>query len=214
MPSFTKWLVHAEIISDAKNKELTNIGKLLTSIYQDNPSLVWEIIWVNLTYNSPIVKWYAQSVPFLNELADSDLKELVKNDYPDTGDTTVKNIVYALLRTLKESPIGEEIQQYISAGKQRFIRKPNSNISSETIAYSLYKYAELNDTRELRVSTLFNDNEHSPKIEFGLDKKNLLKTLRYLHTEGVLIAELNMGLDHITLKNDINSVSVLELLTK
>ena len=214
LPSFIKWLIHSEIITDAKSKSLTDLGHVLTSIYHDNPSLVWEIIWINLTYSSPIVKWYAQSIPFLSELADAELKELVKNDYPDTGDTTIKNIVYALLRTLKESPIGEEMFQYVPTDKQKFIRRPNSNISCEAIAYSLYKYAELNDTKELRVSTLFSDTEHSPKIEFGIDRNNLLKILRYLHTEGILIAELNMGLDHITLKNDINSVSVLKILTK
>ena len=41
-----------------------------------------------------------------------------------------------------------------------------------------------------------------------------MKKLRYLHTEGILIAELNMGLDHITLRQDLNSTSVLELLMK
>ncbi|MCI7662480.1 MAG: phosphoadenosine phosphosulfate reductase family protein [Bacteroidales bacterium] len=214
LPSFTKWLIHSEVLDDAKNKRLTTLGNLLVSIYQDNPSLVWEILWINLTYSSPIAKWYAQSVPFLNETADADLKEMVKLDYPDSSDTTIKNIVYALLRTLKESPIGSDLCQYIRTDKQKFIRHQYTDVSCEAIAYSLYRYGEFVDSKELRVSSLFNDTEHGAKIEFGIDRNSLMKKLRHLHSEGILIAELNMGLDHITLRSDLNSTSVLELLTK
>lgn len=214
LPSFTKWLIHSEVLDDAKNKRLTILGNLLISIYQDNPSLVWEILWINLTYSSPIAKWYAQSVPFLNETADADLKEMVKLDYPDSSDTTIKNIVYALLRTLKESPIGSDLCQYIRTDKQKFIRHQYTDVSCEAIAYSLYRYGEFVDSKELRVSSLFNDTEHGAKIEFGIDRNSLMKKLRHLHSEGILIAELNMGLDHITLRSDLNSTSVLELLTK
>lgn len=214
LPSFTKWLIHSEVLDDAKNKRLTILGNLLVSIYQDNPSLVWEILWINLTYSSPIAKWYAQSVPFLNETSDADLKEMVKLDYPDSSDTTIKNIVYALLRTLKESPIGSDLCQYIRTDKQKFIRHQYTDVSCEAIAYSLYRYGEFVDSKELRVSSLFNDTEHGAKIEFGIDRNSLMKKLRHLHSEGILIAELNMGLDHITLRPDLNSTSVLELLTK
>lgn len=214
LPSFTKWLIHSEVLDDTKNKRLTILGNLLVSIYQDNPSLVWEILWINLTYSSPIAKWYAQSVPFLNETADADLKEMVKLDYPDSSDTTIKNIVYALLRTLKESPIGSDLCQYIRTDKQKFIRHQYTDVSCEAIAYSLYRYGEFVDSKELRVSSLFNDTEHGAKIEFGIDRNSLMKKLRHLHSEGILIAELNMGLDHITLRPDLNSTSVLELLTK
>ena len=214
LPSFIKWLVHSEIIDDAKNKKLTDIGRLLLGIYQDNPSLVWEIIWINLTYSSPIIKWYSQTVPYLKKCTDAKIREMVKIDYPDTSDTTVKNIVYAMLRTLKESPIGENIGQYIAETKQTFIRKPASDVSREAIAYSLYKYGEFNDIKELRVSTLFLDTEKGPKVEFGVERNNFLKILRSLHSEGILTAELNMGLDHITLRKDLTPMSVLEILTK
>ena len=214
LPSFIKWLIHSEILNDAKDKKLTEIGKLLMEIYQDNPTLVWEIIWINLTYSSPIVKWYAQSVPFLRQMTDNELRDMVKNDYPDTSDTTVKNIVYALLRTLKESPIGEDICQYISYDKQGFVRQPASDVSMEAIAYSLYRYGEFNDTKDLRVSTINSDQEHGPKVEFGVERNNFIKTLRSLHVDGILTAELNMGLDHITLKPEYSSIDILKKMTE
>ena len=49
----------------------------------------------------------------------------------------------------------------------------------------------------------------------GEKDKNAYKNLKtFTDTNRVLIAELNMGLDHITLRPDLNSTSVLELLTK
>ena len=215
LPSFTKWLIHAEILDDAKNKKLTELGKLLVEIYADNPTLVWEIIWINLTYSSPIATWFAQSVPFLRTTQDAELKAMVKNDYPDTSDTTVKNIVYAMLRTLKESPIGEELCQYTPDDKQSFVRRPAQDLSREAVAYSLYRYGAANDRKELRVSTIFSDTEHGPKIEFGIDRNTFLKNLRSLSSDAnrVLFAELNMGLDHITLMQDMDYISALKALT-
>lgn len=141
---------------------------------------------------------------------------MVKNDYPETSDKTVKNIVYALLRTLKESPIGEDLCQYVSDEKQVFVRRPAQDLSREAIAYSLYRYGELHDTKELRVSTIFSDAEHGVKTEFGVDMNTVIKNLRSLSsdTNRVLLAELNMGLDHITLKNELNHLSALEMLTE
>ena len=52
--------------------------------------------------------------------------------------------------------------------------------------------------------------------EFGLCGAELEKKLRSLNsaTNRVIIAELNMGLDHITLRDDITSESVLQLLCR
>ena len=211
LPSFVKWLVHAEILDDTKNKRLTNLGKFLLEIYNDNPSLVWEIIWINLTYTSPIIRWFSKTIPYQKEFTDLDLREMVKFEYPDTSDTTIKNIVYAMTRTFKETPIGEEIGQYVPKAKQSFIRKLSSDVSKEAIAYSLYRYSEYIETKEFRVSTIYSDSNKGPNLEFGIERNNLLKILRSLHSDGILIAELNMGLDHITLRSDLSSLKVLEL---
>ncbi len=214
LPSFIKWLVHAEILSNAKEKKLTPIGDVLRKIYASKPTLAWEIIWINLSYSSPIVGWYCQSTPFFKGITEKELREMVKNDYPDTSDTTIKNIVYALTRTLKESPIGKNLSQYVCTDKFSFIRKPHFDISREALAYSIYRYGELHDIKDFRVSTILSETEHGPKVEFGIDRTCLLKHLRSLHLSGVLIANLTMGLDNISLRKDLTATSVLELLTK
>lgn len=217
LPAFVKWLVHAEILTDTKTKQLSDLGKLMKEIYDDNPSLVWEVIWINLTYNSPIVQWYASNVGFNSFITENDVRELVKNDFPDASATTVKNVVYALFRTLKESPIGEELEQLVPIEKLSFSRKVYEDLSREAIAYSIYKYADAKGIRNLRVQDFYNPTStDGVAIQFGLSKDKFIKSLRSLSsdTNRVLIAELNMGLDHITLRDDLEAYSTLKILTE
>ena len=67
----------------------------------------------------------------------------------------------------------------------------------------------------LRVSDLYRREEMGGIYrEFGISQNELLKSLRFLSTEKnrVLIAELTMGLDHITLRDDLTPITVLETL--
>ena len=66
-----------------------------------------------------------------------------------------------------------------------------------------------------RVSDLYrSDESYGIYKEFGISKNDLMKSLRYLSSEKnrVLIAELNMGMDHITLREDLTSIAVLKAL--
>ena len=50
--------------------------------------------------------------------------------------------------------------------------------------------------------------------KFGISKSNFVDILRSLNSETnrLIVAELNMGLDNITLRDDITSVDVLKLM--
>ena len=68
----------------------------------------------------------------------------------------------------------------------------------------------------LRVSDLYaSDVESGVHKEFGISKDNLERQLRFLNstTNRVLVAELNMGLDHITLRDDIQPIDILKMET-
>ena len=54
LPHFVKWLAQAGILNDTKNKQITKLGKKLAEIYIDLPDVLWQIIWINLAYQSPI----------------------------------------------------------------------------------------------------------------------------------------------------------------
>ena len=146
------------------------------------------------------------------------LKEMFQQEFPNIySDRTIKNAIDALIRTLKESPIGNQFNLYVSQDKNSAIRTSHEDLSEEAIAYSIYKYAETHNTNLLRVSDFYqSDIESGVYAEFGIEKNGLEKALRTLNssTNRVLVAELNMGLDHITLREDLTPVIVLEELTK
>lgn len=216
IPAMKNWLKDAEII-DAKSN-ITDLGKTLAKIYMDMPYLVWEIIWINLVYNSFIAQWYAarikNNIPFTKAL----MKEMIQEEFPNVySDRTVKNAIDAIIRTLKESPIGNIFNLYEGQEKDFAIRLPYNDLSEEAVAYSLYKYSKVRNTLILRVSDFYqNDSEAGVFVEFGIAKSDLEKKLRALNslTNRVLVAELNMGLDYITLREDLDALKVLEILTK
>lgn len=216
LPNFVKWLVQAEILKDSKSKQITELGELLSVNYPDMPDMVWQIIWINLSYNSPIAAWFQENVKWTEVVSQKGIEERVLADYSDNSKTTVHNVVYALFRTFKESPIGEA-GQLISIDKTTFRHEPYSIVERETVIYSLYKYCEAKGIHSLRVSDLYvNDNSKGLYKEFGISKSELHSVLRSLNSDSnrLVIAELNMGLDNITIREDLTPTEALALMTK
>ncbi len=214
LPNFVKWLVQAGILNNTKDKQITALGKKLADIYIDMPDVLWQIIWINLSYSSPIARWYKENIEWGYEFTQKDIEELLKTDYPDMSPKTLHNILYALFRTFKETPIGE-MGQLISTSKQQYKKESCVDLSKVTVAYSLYKYAEEKGIRSMRVADIYSpDNKLGIYKEFGAQKSDFLNVLRELNSDTIrlLVAELNMGLDNITLRDDITSTDVLNQL--
>ena len=215
IPSLKAWLRDAEIIDDKNN--VTELGKLLANpdVMANYPNLAWEIVWINLSYNSFIVNWFAQNVGVDMMCSQKSLEELVKEQYPTYKDKTVHNAVYQLRRTLKESPIGEILGQYNEINKDTFQRGRYEDLSPESVAYSLYKYADARKIYNLRVHDFYkNEATAGPLREFCLPKSDFEGALRTLNSNKnrVLVAELNMGLDSITLREDLTPITALKSL--
>ena len=216
VPSFKAWLKDAEII-DVKGK-LTRLGNILTSIREDSNTLLWEIIHINLCYNNPLMSWFIRDVKTSASVSRKEL-ELMILDYFNNAfkPTTITYALQALLQVFKYSPIGTEFGQLEANDTKStsFIRCPYNDLSPEATAYSIYKFAEKNGTDMVRVSDFYKpDVFNGVYREFGVSKNELLKKLRSLHsdTNRVLTAELNMGLDHITIKSNLTAIDALEQL--
>lgn len=219
LPSFVKWLVQAGVLDDTKKKNVTTLGRQLEKIYVDYPDVVWQVIWINLTYNSPIMKWYTSNIKWGSMFTEEDLRQKVQEYFPEDSATTIRNVVYAMARTFRESPIGEmgimTKSELSNKTNPVYHKKAFPDVTEEALAYSLYKYAESIGSRMFRIKDLVEGSAESGIFkEFGLCGADLEKKLRSLNSTGnrVLIAELNMGLDHLTLRDDITSESVLQLL--
>ena len=214
LPNFVKWLVQAGILNDTKNRQITKLGKKMADIYIDLPDVLWQVIWVNLSYASPIAKWYKEKIEWDREFTQNEIEEQLKSDYPDVAPKTLHNILYALFRTFRESPIGE-MGQLIGTSKLHYKKECNVELSKITVAYSLYKYAESKNIRTMRVTDLYSqENECGIYKEFGISREDFKNILRELNsdTNRLLVAELNMGLDNITLREDIHSEDILDIM--
>ena len=214
LPSFVKWLVQSGILVDAKNKNVSELGYVLSGLYENMSEVVWEVIWINLSYNSPIAIWYKENVEWDSEFTESYIRDRVMNDYPGNSSTTVKNVVYAFFRTLRESPIGR-MGILAETSRLHYIKSPYNELTSIGAAYSLYRYAEVKGIKSIRLSDLFSyENKQGVFREFGISKSAIEYLLRTLNSDKnrLVVAELNMGLDNITLRDDITSLDVLKLI--
>lgn len=209
--SLKAWLRDAEI-TDSKNN-MTELGVVLQNIYKDNPSLFWEIAFINLSYNSYIVNWFCNNITSDQIYNVKLIKEEISNQGFSGSISTVGNAAIALSDMIKKTPVGSDFMQGVDKGKAGLCRNEYEDLSMEAVAYSIYRYANEQGLNMLRVSDLYNkENEHGPYKEFLLSKQALLRKLRTLSAESnrVLVAELAMELDHITLREDLSPLNVLK----
>lgn len=210
---FKMWLKHAEII-DAK-LAITPFGAALKEVFIDDINFTWEVILTNLSYNSFIVKWFANNVAIGKSYDRNALVEAIIDQGVDGSKKTVEGAVAALIQTFNYSPIGEILNYAMFKDNRTMIRGAYEDITDKGLAYSIYKYAEMLGIRSLRISDFFEPEcENGPFKVLGISKSTFEKGLRSLNSSSVRIlnADLNMGLDNITLRDDISSVSILETL--
>lgn len=211
IPSFKAWLKDAEII-DNKNI-LTEFGQFCVDNLVNDTELIWSLIWVNLSHNSELIKWFVNNV-HSNQTFDTAYLIELGYDYFSLSfkRTTIEYAFSALMQVLKYSPVGKELKQGMPVNKKLFVRREYEDLSEITVAYSLYKYAQKLDTKTLRVKDLYEDDSNGGIAkEFCLSQERLEKLLRTLNSakNRILNAELNMGLNHITLQDGISPMDVI-----
>lgn len=209
--SLRAWLRDAEI-TDKKN-QLTPMGKVMGDLFRKNSLLFWEIAFLNLSYNSFIVGWFCKHIASNQEFNAKQIAEEISGSGVSNSSSTVMNAAIALQNMLTKSPIGTELHQCATQKKGVYVRGSHDALSLEAVAYSMYRLAEVRQTNLLRVSELYKpETEHGVYKEFRISKEALLRKLRALSSDRnrVLVAELNMGLEHISLRDDLTPLTLLE----
>ena len=210
--SFKAWLIDADIIDSKKN--LTSFGDFCAKHREDELDLIWELIWSNFAYGSVLTNWFINSINPEQHFTKALLDELALNVFDGTKNT----ITYAIggfMQIFKYSPIGDFLNQGQSNDSKNFFRGRHEQLSEVALAYSIYKYAEFKGIRSLSISDFYDKGcQTGPAKEFAISKATFAKLLRRLNsaTNRVLIAELNMGLDSITLRDDLTSIDILKQL--
>ena len=210
--SFKAWLMDADIID--RKKSLSDFGKFCVEHYEDERDLIWELIWTNFAYGSTLSGWFINTIHVGQTFSRSMLSELALNDF-DGARSSITYAIGGFMQIFNYSPIGNILMQGVTVDDKNYVRSPHNDLSEIALAYSIYKYADTNGVKTLRVSDFYQDTcTIGPAREFAITKVTFEKLLRQLNsaTNRVLIAELNMGLDSITLRDDLTAMDVLKLL--
>lgn len=224
IPAMLNWLREAELV-DGKEKKVTELAKLLKPVYESNPLIVWQIIWINLSFNSAIANWYVNTTKSESQYSKQELVELLKEEYPTLKGATLKNPVDALVNMFCNSPLGSTdmyddnslcIGLMEKKGVQvKSVRKyGTAKIASVAVAYILYKNAEVNDMYELTVSDIYERGYMGVCNVFNMDSESFLNALRGLTNNEILSADLLGGLENIHLASEFTSFEVLSRMIK
>lgn len=221
VPACINWFRECEIL-DQKDKVITPFGLACAPIYPDNQTLIWELLWVNLAYNSQIVNFYTANVPFNRAFSKPEILAMLKETFPDIAEATLGNPLGALCNMFgigEETIVGDTLQQGLIKAKGRSVetvmRAPYNDVSYKTVAYSLFRYAESKNRRSLTVSEFYAEGQDEGVYkQFGLDRPVFERILRTLQEERnhVLNVQLNLGLDNINLREDISSADIIKMM--
>jgi phosphoadenosine phosphosulfate reductase len=221
IPACTNWFREAEILTE-KDKQITDFGRQLKSVYAVNPVAAWEILWVNLSLNSQIVQFYTSNINFSQPYTKAEILELMISEFEGINSNTLKNPLGALCNMFgitEETIIGDQIKQGVITAKGKTVeniaRYSQNDLSLIAAAYSLYRYAENQKRLSLTVSEFYDENQKEGIYrQFGINRDSFERLLLSLQEEGnhVLRAELNMGLDNIILREDLKSIDILKMM--
>jgi len=207
------WLRDGELLGE-KNVP-TELCRILKEIYLKDELLVWEIIWINLYYNSGVINWYLFSIPWGARYSAKELKELVLRKYSNISERTASSGIDSLLNTFETTPYGDKLGLGVieKEGNIRYVKKlGTNNIHPIAIAYSLYKYASKKGKYDLTISELYRSNiDGGPYLIFGISKEELENALRWLQEKRYLRVDLQADLDNIHIRKEISSLELLNL---
>ena len=215
-----RWLMDAELI-ETKTKKITILGKYLKSLYKTEPRFVWGIIWNNLYYNSPVIKWYSNEIEWDSITTKVELKEKIIISYPNLSKGTLSNPIDAMVNMFDRSPLGTDFSLGVLEKKGRIVKSirklGTDDINPLVIAYILYKVGEYYWRRDFTVSEFYNKEFiGGPFKLFGISRVKLEKILRGLQEDNnqLLRVDLTADLDNIYLKDDISSLDIIKIATE
>lgn len=212
------WLTDAELI-DTKTKEVTQLRIYLKNIQLKEYLFAWAIFWTNIYYNSPVVKWYVDTLDWWNAFTKKELKEKIRQFYPHLSEGTLSNPVDAMVNMFDNSPLGEKMGIGTLEKKGKAVKKikklGTDQIHPLAVAYSLYKAAEHIGRRDFTVSELYRkDFEGGPYKLFGISRDKIERILRGLQEDKdqILRVDLVADLDNIYLRDDLTSLDIVKIM--
>lgn len=166
--SLISWLKTAEVLN--KRSELTILGSNLIRV-KNRTILIWEIIWVNIVFNFETANWFVHLSTGCWK--SSELKDLLKEQFPHLSERTISNAIVELVGTLEYTPIGDKLRQgkVLRKGRAREVIREGYKPSAIGLNYSLMKLFNQQDTYSLDLN---DERLLWPWIIFGCKRNDLL----------------------------------------
>jgi len=221
IPAVINWLVEAELLEKNKSINITKTGKLLSVIHKKDKLFVWNIILINLYYNSLIVNWFFNFYKFNEVFTKKNMRDDITSSFPKLNKNTLKNPIDAIINMFDNSPINSKlgIVKIEKKGKtvKNIYKSGSDDIHPFAVAYSLYKAAENIGRKDFTVSELYSSEFNGgPYKIFGISREKLEKILRGLQEDRdrILRVDLNADLDNIFLRADLSSLDIINIYTE
>lgn len=182
----------------------------------------WAVIWVNLAYNSTLVKWYLLYVPSGEVYEKNELVDMIDDMY---SASTRTNAITSLAEMFINSPIGNTLEMGIpipSGNSHKYFKKGWSTPEPAALLYALYKYAEklgghytmtLTELRKIRNERPENFVGMDPVTIFGLEEDAFKEMLREIagRYPDFLKVSFVADLDNVILSAEKTSLDVIDL---
>ena len=221
--SLRRWLKEAELIENNSGKGANNTTPLLDILAELGPynPLTWAIIWIHLSYNSVLVRWYLFMVVPGESFEKNDLVMSIDDSL---SLATRSNAIMSLTETFNSSPIGGSLEMGIpiTVGKtKKYLKQGWSTPDPWALLYALYLYAEkignhydftLREMLSIGQEKKFDLPAVDPITIFALNPDNVKELFRDLSTQfpKYLKTSFVAGLDNIQLDPNISSLDVLK----
>lgn len=217
------WFQQSGLV-ETKSRKASLLVDLFEKMGGDS-QMGWEYVWMALANNAILVKWFITATDIGTTYNSEKLADMLKVDYPDIRDSTIKGGLSALKDMISKSPVGGDgaMVAYEMKGKSVIsMTRLAKNVHPLTVLFGLYLIAELADVGTFTVSGLMDadigSGYVSPMVAFGIsssDFKRICEGLCSRYPDYITTTfthgndELHVFPDRFT-KNDIIALSIQE----
>ncbi|OAG27657.1 phosphoadenosine phosphosulfate reductase domain-containing protein [Thermodesulfatator autotrophicus] len=205
--AFRAWLRDAGLI-ERRALKLTPLGERLIALGADEP-LTWEVIWVKLSYGSPLIRWFLEKVSWGETISKKELEERLGEDI---AKRTRENAISALLGLFENTPL-TKISQVEKIKRKRILYKQGlKELTLPGLLFALFSLAEFRGRYEFSFSELMAFSPETPYGLFGLSREKLSALLRAAATNfpDWLKVDLVYDLEAIYLAEEKSAEAVLD----
>jgi hypothetical protein len=183
--SAKKWFPQALLVT--QGREPTTLVDLFEKHGTASPT-AWELIWIALANNSPLVNWYCVSTEIGERNEVQHLSDLLKGSYPLTNNAKDRRLD-PLKNLAVESPLGGDksvMLPELNGKKVVALTRRAIDVHPLTLLYGLYLIAAKADRGSFSVRELLTADAEStfvsPLVAFGVSPDTFKKQCEGLRT--------------------------------